>query len=98
MLTYSGYFELGIAEVWDMIDRYFAFVEANGYFQHKRREQARYWMTESIDEALRGNFYRDPGVEAMLSRLQADVMADRRSSFTAAHEVLRYYFDEVLKK
>lgn len=27
VLTYSGYYELGIAEVWDMIDKYIAFVK-----------------------------------------------------------------------
>jgi LAO/AO transport system kinase len=26
VLTYSGYYEIGIPEVWDMIDRYFEFV------------------------------------------------------------------------
>ena len=98
VLTYSGYFELGIAEVWDMIDRYFAFVDANGYFQHKRREQARYWMRESIDEALRGSFYNNPGVERMLAELERDVLADRRSSFTAARDVLDYYFNELRNK
>ena len=36
VLTYSGYYELGIPEVWDMIDRYFAFVKANGYFDARR--------------------------------------------------------------
>lgn len=94
VLTYSGYFELGIPEVWDMIDRYFRFTEDNGYFLHKRREQARWWMRESIDEALRGNFYGDPAVETMLAGLEHDVMADRRSSFTAAREVLDYYFNK----
>lgn len=98
VLTYSGYYELGIAEVWDMIDRYFAFVDANGYFERKRREQARYWMRESIDETLRGNFYRDPVVEQMLARLEADVLADRRSSFTAARDVLDYYFNSLKQK
>ena len=94
VLTYSGYFELGIPEVWDMIDRYFRFTEDNGYFLHKRREQARWWMRESIDEALRGNFYGDPAVETMLVGLEHDVLADRRSSFTAAREVLDYYFNK----
>ncbi len=98
VLTYSGYFELGIPEVWDMIDRYFAFTEANGYFLRKRREQARWWMTETIDEALRASFYRNPAVEQMLERLQADVLADRRSSFTAAHELLDYYFQSLKAK
>ena len=98
VLTYSGYFELGIPEVWDMIDRYFAFTEANGYFTHKRREQARWWMRESIDEALRGNFYNNPEVERMLEGLEKEVMADRRSSFTAARDVLDYYFTSLRAK
>ena len=74
VLTYSGYYELGIAEVWDMIDRYFDFVKANGYFDAKRREQARYWMYESIDERLRANFYNNPAVAALLRENEAEVL------------------------
>ncbi len=55
-----GYYELGIAEVRDMIDRYFAFVKANGYFDAKRREQARWWMYETINEQLREHFLFKP--------------------------------------
>lgn len=93
VLTYSGYYELGIAEVWDMIDRYFDFVKANGYFDAKRREQARYWMYESIDERLRANFYNNPAVDALLRENEAEVLANRRSSFIAARDVLDYYFN-----
>lgn len=94
VLTYSGYYELGINEVWDMIDRYFAFVDANGYFKTKRSEQARYWMYETIDEKLRNNFYNDPLIAARLTQAEADVLANRRSSFTAAAEVLDLYFNK----
>ncbi|MDE6294623.1 MAG: methylmalonyl Co-A mutase-associated GTPase MeaB, partial [Muribaculaceae bacterium] len=44
VVTYSGYFELDVDKVWDMIDRYFAYVDKTGYFERKRNEQARYWM------------------------------------------------------
>lgn len=93
VLTYSGYYELGIAEVWDMIDRYFEFVKSNGYFEAKRREQARYWMYESIDERLRANFYNNPAVASLLRENEAEVLANRRSSFIAARDVLDYYFN-----
>ena len=98
VLTYSGYYELGIAEVWDMIDRYFAFVKANGYFERKRHEQARWWMFETINEQLRKNFYENPEVEALLARREADVLSNRRSSFAAASDVLDFYFDKIHKK
>ncbi len=92
VLTYSGYFELGIPEVWDMIDRYFEFVEANGYFQARRNQQSRYWMYETIDEALRRRFYDDPEVARALAEKESRVLANMQSSFTAARDVLDLYF------
>ena len=92
VLTYSGYYELGIPEVWDMIDRYFDFVTKNGYFDIRRQQQARYWMYETIDEQLRRHFYENPEIKLMLESSEADVLANRRSSFAAATDVLDKYF------
>lgn len=92
VLTYSGYFELGISEVWDMIDRYFAYVTENGYFERRRREQARYWMYETINEQLRARFYNNPEVASMLAEREAAVLGNRQSSFIAARDVLDFYF------
>ncbi|HJE39784.1 MAG: methylmalonyl Co-A mutase-associated GTPase MeaB [Candidatus Amulumruptor caecigallinarius] len=98
VLTYSGYFELGIPEVWDMIDRYFTFARENGYFDIKRHQQSRYWMYETIDEQLRNNFYNDTEVASRLIRCERDVLNNRRSSFTAAKEVLDFYFSAMSQK
>ncbi|MDO4320251.1 MAG: methylmalonyl Co-A mutase-associated GTPase MeaB [Bacteroidales bacterium] len=92
VMCYSGYYELGIPEVWDMIDRYFDFVNKNGYFERKRRNQARYWMYETIEEQLKAHFYNDPDIAATLARFDDDVQNNRRSSFTAARDVLDRYF------
>ena len=92
VLTYSGYYKIGIAEVWEMIHRSIAFVKENGYFDRKRNEQAKYWMFESINEQLRNGFYRDPEIAQLLSRLEDEVLQDRKSSFTAAREALDAYY------
>ncbi len=92
VLTYSGYYELGIPEIWEMVDRYFELVKANGYFDAKRREQARWWMYETIDEQLKKHFYDNPDIERALADAEADVYANRRSSFAAAASVLDKYF------
>lgn len=92
VLTYSGYYKIGIAEVWEMIHRFIAFVRENGYFDRKRNEQAKYWMFESINEQLRNGFYRDPEIVQLLSRLEDEVLQDRKSSFTAAREALDAYY------
>lgn len=95
VLTYSGYYELGISEVWSMIDRYFDYAEANGYFNIRRQEQARYWMYESINEQLRAHFYQNAEIESVLPGLEKDVLADRLSSFVAARKALDLYFDKI---
>lgn len=95
VLCYSGYYELGIAEVWDMIDRYFAFVKENGYFEKKRQQQARWWMYETIDEQLRKNFFGNGRVEELLKKNEGLVLSNQRSSFAAATEVLEYYFNSL---
>ena len=97
VLCYSGYYGLGIEEVWDMIDRYFKFVTENGYFERKRQEQARYWMFETINEQLRNHFYNNPEVDAMLREKEARVLNNQQSSFTAARDVLDFYFSKVEK-
>lgn len=91
VLTYSGYYDLGIDKVWDMIDRYFDFVTANGYFETKRREQSRYWMYETIDSRLRSDFYDNPEVSALLGNLEKQVLENRLTSFIAAREALDFY-------
>ena len=95
VLCYSGYYETGIAEVWEMIDRYFEFVKANGHFEAKRHQQARYWMYETINEKLRNHFYNDADVAALLDDREKRVLANQQSSFTAARDVLDFYFKKI---
>ena len=92
---YSGYYELGIDELWGMIDRYFEYVQKTGYFEHKRNEQAKYWMIETIDEQLRSNFYHTPEVAALLEQKEMRVLNNEQSSFTAAKDILDFYFSRL---
>lgn len=92
VLTYSGYYEIGINEVWKMIDDYTAFVKQNGYFDRKRREQSKYWLTETINEQLRAHFYQNPDIARLLAEKERMVLDAEESPFTAAQEILDNYF------
>ena len=92
VLTYSGFYGLGIKEIWDMIYEYMDFVKANGYFQYRRNEQAKYWMYESINEQLRNSFYNNPTIANMLQTKENEVLGGTVTSFTAAHQLLSTYF------
>lgn len=95
VMTYSGYYELGIDIVWDMIDRYFEYAKKTGYFEKKRNEQAKYWMMETINEQLRNHFYNIPSVRALLEQKELRVLNNEQSSFTAAKDVLDFYFQSL---
>jgi LAO/AO transport system kinase len=92
VLTYSGFYGLGIKEIWDMIDEYFSFVRANGYFEYRRNEQSKYWMYETINEQLRNSFYNNPDIASMLKEKEQDVLNGKLTSFVAARQLLDKYF------
>lgn len=92
VLTYSGFYGLGIQEIWDMVYEYYHFVQANGYFEHRRNEQAKYWMYETINEQLRDSFYNNPQIAALLEQEEREVLRGVTTSFTAARKLLDKYF------
>ena len=95
VITYSGYYDLNIEGVWDMIDRYFKHVKQSGYFDEKRHEQERYWMRETINEQLLARFYFDPEIERLLSIKEDTVLAGKQTSFVAASDVLNFYYNKI---
>ena len=92
VLTYSGFYNIGVKEVWDMVYAYVDFVKANGYFDYRRNEQSKYWMYESINEHLRDSFYHNPIINEMLPDLEKQVLRGNVTSFVAAKKLLDTYF------
>ena len=92
VVTYSGFYNIGVKEVWDMVYAYVDFVKANGYFDYRRNEQSKYWMYESINEHLRDSFYHNPIINEMLPDLEKQVLRGNVTSFVAAKKLLDTYF------
>lgn len=93
VLTYSGFYGLGIKEVWDMVYEYISFVKENGYFEYRRNEQSKYWMYETINEQLRDSFYHNQKIESMLIENENQVLQGNLTSFVAAKKLLDTYFN-----
>jgi LAO/AO transport system kinase len=97
VLTYSGFYNLGVKQIWDMVERYINFVKDNGYFDLRRNEQSRYWMYESINDRLRDSFYNNPAVSTLLPEMEQKVLTNDVTSFVAAKRLLDRYFEEMRK-
>lgn len=92
VLTYSGFYNIGVKEIWNMVYDYINFVKDNGYFEYRRNEQSKYWMYESINEQLRDSFYHNPQIAAMLGEKESLVLQGNLTSFVAAKSLLDTYF------
>jgi LAO/AO transport system kinase len=91
VLTYSGFFDLGIDAVWDMINGCVGRMKETGYFDERRCKQQRYWMYEAIEEQLKNRFYNIQGMDAMLSRYEQLLLTGKITSFAAAGKVLDFF-------
>lgn len=78
----------GIAELWDAILAFQLDLLANGFLAENRRQQARYWLEDSIESGLKTMFYKHPAVKEKLAEVEADVLAGLMSPTAAAARLL----------
>ncbi|HBZ35362.1 MAG TPA: methylmalonyl Co-A mutase-associated GTPase MeaB [Rikenellaceae bacterium] len=90
-LTTSAVNKTGLDEILSKIFEYFQLTRENGYYIHKRREQAKFWMYESINDELKNRFYEDPKIQVKLKEYEELVLSGKMGSFTAASELLKLY-------
>ena len=90
-VTSSAVTKEGLPEILKKIEDYFALVKGNGFYRKKRREQARYWMYESINESLKNMFYEDERIEKLMPEYEEAVLRGDLESFSAATELIEKY-------
>ena len=91
VLLCSAVSGMGIEEIWSTIQEYMQLTKNNNFFYNQRREQAKYWMYETINEALKGHFYNHKHIADELPVYEQMVLDDRISSFIAAKKLLKKY-------
>jgi len=96
VLTCSAYLKTGISEIWETINEYMLKTKANNYFQHRRNEQSKFWMYETINEQLRNDFYQNEVISEKLGEAEGKVLKEELSSFVAARKLLDLY-DQIRK-
>lgn len=90
--TCSAIQKEGISEVWDTISEYVSLTKNSGYFDTNRHEQNAFWLTETINQQLKTNFYANADVVKLLEENKALVQQNKLSPFVAAQRILEGYF------
>ncbi len=89
--TCSSLEQTGIQEIWDEILNYTQETTRSGYFDEHRLSQAKYWMHQTINENLRDDLFNSPSVQSIIKEVEAELLANRISSFVAAKRVFDFY-------
>ena len=93
--TCSAYTRDGIAGVWEIILDYVAYTKTNGFFEHKRQDQSKKIMFETINDSLKNNFYSNKTIADLILKMQQDVVENKLSSYVAAQNILDAYYKSI---
>jgi LAO/AO transport system kinase len=83
----------GIADIWKVIEKFRTATQKSGFWNERRRLQARDWLHNLVDEYLRNRFQSHDGVNMILPEIEQAVM-DRTLPITTAARMLIDKFEE----
>ncbi len=91
--TCSAYHNKGIDEVWSIIDEFIRHTKTKGLFDAKRKQQAVYWLEESINQELHRKFYENKELNTMLQTFREQVQNGEVSTQKAANLLIDHFLN-----
>ena len=88
VLTLSATRRDGLADFWQVIEKFKNTLLASGEFAARRRHQALAWMWQQIDTGLRSRFRQHPAVKTAMAELVVSVEAGSTTPTAAAQRLL----------
>lgn len=98
VMTCSAQTGYNVPEVWQMVTDYVQAIRESGYLNKKRARQDVQMMLDTIDTALKNDFYQNPTIADMLTLTQDDVQQRRLSAYIGAQQLLDTYFEMMRRK
>jgi LAO/AO transport system kinase len=90
VMTASALTGDGVAEVWQVVDRFMQAVGEKGVAR-RRADQARAWMWNEVGETLLAELRKHPGVKKLVVGLEREVEAGRATPAAAARRMLEAF-------
>lgn len=89
--TCSALDNTGMEKIWSVIERYERHTKTNNFFTEQRKNQAVYWMDETISEQIRTLFFSNERIMTAYLSLKQQLMAGSITSYKAADELMKLY-------
>ena len=91
VLQISALVRTGIDDFWAAVTEFNALQTANGRRSQRRQQQNLAWMWQRIDAGLKQAFRQNPGVQALLPHMLAEVAGGQIAASTAARNLLEVH-------
>jgi len=94
VITCSAVSLAGLGKVWQTICDYVDKTKSNNWFDTNRKNQAIYWMHQTIEENIKNNFYLNPLIKKRMEETEQSVLKGEIGPFNAAYQLLEKYFQQ----
>lgn len=91
VLPCSATTQIGLEEIWQAIEAFYHLTLQNGFFMENRRQQAKKWFEEALQQGLDHLFEQNAAVREHLPSLQKSVLDHTISPFAAAKRLLEIF-------
>jgi len=89
--TCSALTGAGIDTLWATIEKFKETTMERGLFKQRRRQQAKKWLTDMVNEYLQRRFWEDETVKATLAKLEAEVESEHTPPTVAAQTLVELF-------
>ena len=89
--TCSSLENKGVASVYEIVQSYVSFTKKNGYFYKHRNEQNNKWLLDTIDNAIKKQFYERNTVQEAIEAYKIKIDKGEVTPFEAAQIILDLY-------
>lgn len=89
--TCSSLEKTGIEKAYQIIEQFQQNTQLKGFFDSKRKKQAKEWMHESIAHQLQADFFTNSGVSKQLNTIEQKVLSGNMNAYLAAQKLISLY-------
>ena len=84
--------KMGIDNTWNIIQKHHRMMCESGFFIHKRREQNKQILMETIEEGLKHHFFSRKDIQSELMVLEEKISGGKVNPYQAAQKLLEKYY------
>lgn len=91
VLTCSATENIGVGQVWELVEKYVELTTPTGFFSKNRQEQYKNWLLQYIENRITSDFYKNQEVASKLPLVLEEISTGKISPFRAAEDLLFHY-------